>query len=77
MHLHACNPTPASCPGVRQQQPTLRTGDRPDAVADVALHASPQGQVLFIRLYDAEGSDLAVGQQKDAASRVQALSKVH
>ena len=48
----------------------------PDAVTDVTLPPSPQGQVLFIRLYDAEGSDLAVGQQKDAASRVQALSKV-
>lgn len=35
-----------------------------------------QGQVLFVRLYDAEGSDLAVGQHKDAASRVQALSQV-
>lgn len=44
-------------------------------VAESAPHA--QGQVLFVRLYDAAGTDLVVGDRhRNASARVQALSQV-
>lgn len=36
-----------------------------------------QGQVLFLRLFDAEGSDLVIGQREsNPTARVKALSQV-
>lgn len=51
----------------------------PVSVADITASVEDvagKGQVLFLRLYDAEGTDLVVGDRhRDASARVQALSQ--